>query len=90
MKICFNSLEELRERCSSNGLKACVSSALRCDKYMTWRFLSGSQDGSACHADFVCRDKTRGFISRLSYELNELGRFGRITVEAYRAPAETE
>lgn len=90
MKICYNSLEELRERCANNDLKACVSSVLRCNKYMTWRFLSGSQDGSACHADFVCQDEARGFISRLSYELNELGRFGRITVEAYRAPAETE
>ncbi len=89
MKIHFNSLEELRERCSSNDLKACVSSVLKCDQYMTWRFLSGSEDGSVCHADFVCHDEARGFIGRLSYELNDLGRFGQITVEAYQAPTKT-
>lgn len=90
MTIRYNSLEELRERCTSNDLKACVSSVLRCDKYMTWRFLSGSQDGTACHADFVCHDEARGFIGRLSYELNELGRYAHITVEDLHSSAATK
>lgn len=90
MKKIYRTLEELHEQGENSALRSCVSSVLAANKYMTWRFLSGSQDGSACHADFVCQDKARGFISRLSYELNGLGQYGRITVEAYRAPAETE
>ncbi len=89
MKKTYHSLEEIRESCGNADLMACVASVLGCNKYMAWKLSSCSEDGSGCHADFVCHDEARGFIGRLSYELNDLGRFGQITVEAYQAPTKT-
>ena len=86
-----NSLaEELREHRGNNALKVCVSSALALNKREPWKLLSCSEEGDVCRADFVCRDEARGSVNRLSYGLNEMGRFGHITVEAIRSPAVME
>lgn len=86
----YNSIEDLREHGGNTALYICVSSVLACNKHMVWKLLSCSEDGTACRADFICQDDARGFVSRLSYELNELGQFGHVTVEDYHAPAVTK
>lgn len=90
MKKTYHSLEEIRESCGNADLMACVSSVLGCNKYMAWKLSSCSEDGSVCHADFVCHDEAMGFIGRLSYELNELGRYAHITVEDLHSSAATK
>lgn len=82
MKYVYNSLEELSSRCCNNNLKVCVSSVLALNKRESWRLLSCSEEGDVCRADFVCQDEARGSMSHLSYELNEMGQFGYIAVEA--------
>lgn len=78
----YNSFEELREHWGNNALKVCVSSVLALNKCEPWKLLSCSEEGGVCRADFICQDEARGSVSRLSYELNEMGQFGHITVEA--------
>ena len=90
MKMIYNSLQELSNRCSSSVLKVCVSSVLALNKHEPWKLLSCSEGRETCRADFVCRDEAVGSVSRLSYELNEMGLFGYITVEAIRSPAVME
>lgn len=86
----YNSFGKLREQPGNDALKVCVSSVLALNKRKPWSLLSCSEEGEVCRADFVCRDEARGSVSRLSYELNEKGQFGHITVEAIRSPAVME
>lgn len=90
MKMVYNSLEELVSSCCNSELKSCVSSVLGNNKRKPWSLLSCSEEGEVCRADFVCRDEAGGSVSRLSYEFNEKGQFGHITVEAIRSPAVME
>lgn len=86
----YNSFEELREQRGNDALKVCVSSVLALNKCEPWTLLSCSEEGEVCRADFVCRDEVGGSVSRLSYEFNDMGQFGHITVEAIRSPTVTE
>lgn len=83
----YNSFEELREHCGNNALKVCVSSVLAFNKRKPWNLLSCSEEENVCRSDFVCQDETSGSVSRLSYELNEMGQFGHITVETVHPSA---
>ena len=82
MKRTYKSLEDLSERCTRNDLKVCIFSVLAYGNRDNWKFLSCSEDGDICRADFVSRNEVAGSVSRLSYEFNEMSQFGHITVEA--------